>query len=375
MTPTDEEYLQRLYEDPSSPAAFSSPNQLYREVRKRDERNISRSDIKKWLMKNANYTQNKQIVRHFKKRPIITPYIGYESDIDQAYMNHFNDNGYKYFLLMIDNFSKFVWTRPLKKLDGQHIRNALKSIIEETHIIPERIRSDKGREINNAFVDRYLKSQKIQHILSQNETQASIAERAIKTLKSRLLKYMVKNNTKKWVDVLQKITDGYNKAYNRSIGMAPIEVNKTNQNVIWNRKYNPTIKQRRKLSNDIIYSINKRNFRYQVGDTVLLALLKSAFSRGYNTRWSTEQFTITDRFLRQGFPVYKVKDQANRAIEGTFYTNELQKVDPQPDILYKIEKIVKKRTRRGQKEVLVRWLGYSKDYDSWIKSSNIKQYK
>ena len=158
--------------------------------------------------------------------------------------------------------------------------------------------------------------------------------------------------------------------------MAPINVTKDDQYAIWDRKHNPTLKKPRRLSSDSFYGINKRHFRYKIGDTVVLALLKSAFARGYNTQWSTEHFTITDRYLRQGFPVYKVKDEENQAIDGTFYTNELQKVDPQPDIEYKIEKIVRKRKRRGQEdELLVRWLGYSKKYDSWIKSSDIKQYK
>ena len=374
---TDDEYLQMLYEDPSSAAAFSSLDQLYREVKKRAERTISRNKIKQWLMKNPIYTQNRQAIRKFKKRRMIVPYIGYQSDVDQSYLDdygEFND-GYKYFLLMIDNFSRFVWTYPLKKLDGQSIKTALKSIFEDSHITPERIRSDKGREIRNAVVDRFLKTKKVQHIVSQNETQASMAERAIKTIKSRLLKYMVKNNTKRWIDILQSITDGYNKAYHRSIGKAPIDVSKQDEYAIWNRLHLPKSGKARTLSSDALFGFNKRRFRYKVGDTVLLTILKSAFARGYNQKWTTEQFNVTDTFLRQGIPVYTVKDEANRPVEGTFYSNELQKVDPQPDRLYKIEKVLRKRKIGGKEQMLVRWLGFSKEYDSWIPSSDITRYK
>ena len=376
MATNDDEYLQRLYEDPESAAAFSSAGQLYREVKKRAERKISMNKIKKWLMKNPIYTQNRQAIRKFKRRRMIVPYIGYQSDVDQSYMENyaeFND-GYKYFLLMIDNFSKFVWTYPLKKLDGKHIKTALKSIFETSHIKTERIRSDKGREIRNAVVDRFLKTKNVQHIVSQNETQASMAERAIKTIKSRLLKYMVKNNTKKWIDVLQRITDGYNKAYHRSIGKAPVDVTKQDESAIWNRLHLPRAVKKRALSAEAKYELNKRRFRYKVGDTVVLTLLKSAFVRGYNQKWTTEHFTVTNSFLRQGLPVYTVKDEGNRPIDGTFYSNELQKVDPQPERLYTIERVLKKRKKGGKAQVLVRWLGFSHEYDSWIPASDVKRY-
>jgi len=40
---------------------------------------------------------------------------------------------------------------------------------------------------------------------------------------------------------------------------------------------------------------------------------------------------------------------------------------------FHIDKIVRTRVRRGIKEHLVRWKGYSSDFDSWVKSSDIKK--
>jgi hypothetical protein len=34
--------------------------------------------------------------------------------------------------------------------------------------------------------------------------------------------------------------------------------------------------------------------------------------------------------------------------------------------MYQIEKIFQTRTRRGKKQLLVWWLGYNFDFDSWI---------
>ena len=72
--------------------------------------------------------------------------------------------------------------------------------------------------------------------------------------------------------------------------------------------------------------------------------------------------------------MYTVKDEGNRPIDGTFYSNELQKVDPQPERLYTIERVLKKRKKGGKAQVLVRWLGFSHEYDSWIPASDVKRY-
>ena len=36
-----------------------------------------------------------------------------------------------------------------------------------------------------------------------------------------------------------------------------------------------------------------------------------------------------------------------------------------------MEEILKKRTRGGVLEYLVRWVGYLKEYDQWIKEENV----
>ena len=54
-------------------------------------------------------------------------------------------------------------------------------------------------------------------------------------------------------------------------------------------------------------------------------------------------------------PVYKLKDDAGEIFDGTFYEPELQKITKNDDVLYRVQKILRKRKRKGVVECLVRW--------------------
>jgi hypothetical protein len=89
-------------------------------------------------------------------------------------------------------------------------------------------------------------------------------------------------------------------------------------------------------------------------------------------KWTEELFIIRHHFLREGIPVYQIKDFEDGNIDGTFYQQELQKVNEDEDKAWKIEKILKRRKRRGVEQALVRWLGWPKQYDSWVDVSEIQ---
>ena len=85
------------------------------------------------------------------------------------------------------------------------------------------------------------------------------------------------------------------------------------------------------------------------------------FAKGAEQNFSTEIFRISKVIERRPRPLYELKDLNDTPIDGQFYQEELTPVRVTRRTVYKIDKILDKRIRRGSLEYLVRWRGYSKD--------------
>jgi len=72
-------------------------------------------------------------------------------------------------------------------------------------------------------------------------------------------------------------------------------------------------------------------------------------------------------------PVYELEYLNNKLIDGQFYQEELTPVTVTKQTLFKIDKIIATRVRRGIMEHKVRWQGYGPDFDSLIKASTIEK--
>ena len=81
----------------------------------------------------------------------------------------------------------------------------------------------------------------------------------------------------------------------------------------------------------------------------------------------TEVFIVTHVRSRP-LPTYRVSEWDGTPIKGTFYIQDVQKVDVDDNSLFRVEKVLKRK--HGQ--VLVRWKGWPSKYDSWIDAANKK---
>lgn len=223
--------------------------------------------------------------------------------------------------------------RPLKNKRGVFVANALREILLEGRV-PKRIRTDKGQEFRAKEVQQVLKDHNITHLYAQNETKAAIAERVIKTIKTRIYRFMTYQQGYEYINKLQTFGKSYNATYHRTIGLAPKNVNNKNETAVWWRMYWPKDHTNVKKTKTL-----RKPFRFKIGDNVRLTHLRNPFSREYDERWTGEIFVISQRILRGGLPVYRVHDFDKDEIKGTFYQSELQKVDVKDDDLWKVQHI------------------------------------
>ena len=99
----------------------------------------------------------------------------------------------------------------------------------------------------------------------------------------------------------------------------------------------------------------------------MLSKVHRTFKKGYLPGW-TEEIFIVDRVLNTFVPSYKIKEYDGAPVKGTFYEEELQKVDMgDKDMFFRIEKVLKRKDGKA----LVRWKGWPSKYDSWVDAKEI----
>jgi hypothetical protein len=93
--------------------------------------------------------------------------------------------------------------------------------------------------------------------------------------------------------------------------------------------------------------------------------------RAYAEQFTGEYFKIVRINRTMAVPMYYLRSiNNNDMIEGAFYGEELQR---QRGNVWKIERVLARRTRRGVAEVKVKWKNFSDDHNSWIPERDIVQ--
>ena len=182
---------------------------------------------------------HKPVIKKFEKRKVIAYGIDDIWTTDLVDYSKFSKQNkhFKYLLVVIDVFSKFLWVRMLKTKTGLEVANAFREIFKEGRK-PGKIWSDKGTEFVNRIMSKLLKEENIELYHTENEEKSSIAERVNRTVKEKIAKYFTAHNTTKYYDVLDQIVNEYNNTFHNTIKMTPIEGSKKeNESDIYERVF------------------------------------------------------------------------------------------------------------------------------------------
>ena len=120
-----------------------------------------------------------------------------------------NNRGFRYVLVIIDNFSKFGWTIPLKNKNAQAIKDSFENILISSKRKPDLIESDRGKEFYNNIFQNFINNNNIKHYSRYTDLGAVFAERfslTIRNLLKRPVFEVFEKGDSNWIDILPTIT-------------------------------------------------------------------------------------------------------------------------------------------------------------------------
>ena len=357
---TDEEILKR-YSTPGQAASFTNAATLAAELGLPYER------VQEALDKSDKIVQHKRVVSKFRRRRVMAlPENQHTADLKNLpSLAEFNA-GYKHLLVDVDVGSRRMYVRPLKTKRTDEVADAFELIFRqvrsEGHGLPFAVQCDRGGE----FDSRHMRAVAAKHgvrvfYTTDPEVKASVCERAIRTLMQMLYRYFSLNNTLSYLPVLQDVVKSYNNTRHSTTGMAPADVKKSDGGALWEKQFmrNQPVPEEPRLAE---------------GDRVYVRRLPRAFRKGYVSKYTGEVFVVA-RVVRTDPPTYLLKDLRGEPVEGPFYRQELAVLDSSDleDKLYEVEEILdRKKTKKDGVMYKVRWRNYGKEFDSWVRASDVE---
>ena len=140
-----------------------------------------------------------------------------------------------------------------------------------------------------------------------NEGKSAVAEKCIRTLKTKIYKYITLVSKNVYIEKLDDIADKYNNKYHRTIKMKPVDV-------------------KDKTYIDFKKEVNDKDPKFKVGDHVRISKYKNIFAKGYTPNWSEEVFVVSK--IKNAVPwTYVINDLNGEEIIGIFYEKQLQRTN------------------------------------------------
>ena len=298
--------LTKVYFDHSHPAGYSGIQKLKKATGATNE------EIDNFAASVSTYNKFKPVRKKFKRAALVQTGLNQNWSADTLNLSQLADhnNNIHHVLVVIDHLSRYLWTRGLSSLQASIVVEAFESILIKEKTAPALLMTDNGKEFKNSEFQELCSWYGIINYSSFIETKAFLAERVIKSVKSKLWRAMYKAKSWRYIDYLQKITDSYNSTVHSSTGFQPKNVGPRNEIYLKN-KLNKAIKN------------PKNKPKFQKGDIVRISYSVNPFTKGFRQTFTNETFIVDKVIKRPPVYLYNLKDQSQQKIKGAFYSQQL----------------------------------------------------
>lgn len=218
-----------IYTDANHAASFTSPSRVL-EALKKEGNGLERAtleQVKQGLASLPSYSRHRQIRRRSHHMTTRSDDVDERWQVDLMNTSSFQsqlNGGYKYLLVIIDVFSRRLMIVPLNDRKCEEVTEALELIFMTTGRIPKTITSDSGQEFKGkAFKALCSKYSVRQFFTVSDKTHASLVERVIRTMRTRVGKLMTHRGSTRYFDQLGNLVDNYNDSKHSTLGMTPNE--------------------------------------------------------------------------------------------------------------------------------------------------------
>ena len=234
-----------------------------------------------------------------------------------------NNKRYRYILVVIDNFSKFGWTIPLKNKFSQSVTDAFAELIKSSNRKPSLLETDDGKEYVNKIFNEFLINKKIKRYSRYTDKGAVFAERFNRTIRNLLKKPVFEKGNADWISELPSVIKKYNNTIHHSTKMTPVQASKK----ISERKVYSNLQDRRV----------RQKPKFKLGDLVRTADIKRVFSKGDSTNYSYKLYTITE-VIHNTIPSYRIDYLLERYNENLLLPTKLS-LDENNEVMKKLNLI------------------------------------
>ena len=325
------ESLKELYYNPRT--GFSSAVKLYEKAKAAGIK-ATLEQVKEFVGKQFTAQVNKQDIRPKTFNSIISTKPRNNYQIDLMIYDRFTYNKYKYMLVIIDVFSRYLQVVPLTTRKFPVIMQKLNDVCKKIGY-PKNINCDN--EFNTREFKVWVKEHNITVWFSEPDeiNKNAIVERVNRTIAGLLQKYRSATGDYNWVKVLPDIVENYNTNYHRTIKNTPEKVFKGGVSRQTFVTFTPTL---------------------EVGSLVRIKRVKEVFDKGDVLTYSKDTYVVVkisgNRYVLRNSRTGELTKRGYKAQELKLF-NEVQTFKPQQAVSSgertleqnRREKAVKKRLR------------------------------